>query len=528
MSDELRFLVKHAAEGRLNRRAFLGRAAALGVSATAASTMLGRAVRAEGPKQGGTLRLGLGGGAGTDTLDPALSAGKVPFHLTRQFGDTLVRITPEGEVENRLAESVESSDDLTKWYFRIRKGVEFHNGEALTPEDVIKTLQRHSDESSQSQAVGLLRDIEALDVDGDAVAVTLKAPNADFVYNMAERQLVIQRGGGFDDPGDGNGTGPYRITEARPGTRYLAEKFENYWDDESGHFDAIETLIINDTTARNSALQSGQVDMINTVDPKMAKLIARASGIEVESVPSRAHYVFPMFCNTAPFDNNDLRLALKYAINREEMVDKILRGYGSIGNDIPINESSPLFDDTIPQREYDPEKAAEHYKASGHDGSPIVLHVSDVAFPGAVEAAQLFQQSAAAANIPLEIRREPGDGYFSDVWNVKPFVASYWDGRAVQDQMYSTAYISDAPYNDTRFSSEKFDELIALAKGEIDPDKRRAHYSDAAFILRDEGGLICPMFNNFIDARSDRIAGWEDNPNGELMNGYAITKCWFA
>src|SRR5690625_573231 len=366
MSNELRFLVKRAAQGRLSRRAFLGRAAALGISATAASTMLGKAVRAEGPKQGGTLRLGLGGGAGTDTLDPALSESKAPFHLTRQFGDTLVRVSPTGDIEHRLAENVESSDDLTRWYFHIRKGVEFHDGRTLTPDDVIKTLQRHSDESSQSQAVGLLRDIESMRVDGDAVEVSLTAPNADFVYNMAERMLVLQPDGGFENPADGNGTGPYRIVEAAPGVRFLAEKFENYWDEDAGHFEAVENLIINDATARSSALQSGQVHIINMVDPKMVEFIERASGVEVESVESRAHYVFPMFCNTAPFDNNDLRLALKLAINREEMVDKILRGYGSVGNDFPINSAYPLFDDTIPQREYDPEKAAEQYKASSH------------------------------------------------------------------------------------------------------------------------------------------------------------------
>ena len=72
-------------------------------------------------------------------------------------------------------------------------------------------------------------------------------------------------------------------------------------------------------------------------------------------------------CNTAPFDNNDLRLALKYAIDREEMVQKILMGYGTVGNDTPINKAYPLFTE-IEQREYDPDKAAFHYKKSGHSG----------------------------------------------------------------------------------------------------------------------------------------------------------------
>ncbi|TIX46036.1 MAG: peptide ABC transporter substrate-binding protein, partial [Mesorhizobium sp.] len=96
------------------------------------------------------------------------------------------------------------------------------------------------------------------------------------------------------------------------------------------------------------------------------------------------HYVFIMHCNTAPFDNNDLRMALKLAIDREEMLDKVLRGYGSLGNDFPINASYPLFTE-IEQRKYDPDKAKFHFKKSGHDGA-VLLRTSDVAFPGAVDA----------------------------------------------------------------------------------------------------------------------------------------------
>ena len=138
-------------------------------------------------------------------------------------------------------------------------------------------------------------------------------------------------------------------------------------------------------------------------------------GVQIKAVAGRGHYVFIMHVNKAPFDNNDLRMALKYAINRQEMVDKILGGLGSRGNDFPINAAYPLFDDTIPQREYDAALAAEYYKKSGHDGSPIVLRTAAGAFPGAVDAANLFAASANAAGIPLQIQLEPDDGYWSNV-----------------------------------------------------------------------------------------------------------------
>ena len=256
--------------------------------------------------------------------------------------------------------------------------------------------------------------------------------------------------------------------------------------------------------------------------------LARAPGVSVTNVSGRGHYVFIMHCNTAPFDNKDLRLALKYAINRQELVDKILDGFGSVGNDIPINKAYPLFDATLPQREFSLEKAAEHYKASGHDGSPIEMIVADGAFPGAVDAAALFQQTAKAAGIPLEIKRVPDDGYWSDVWNVKPFCASYWGGRPVQDQMYSTAYVSTADWNDTKFSNKEFDDLVLQARSETDLAKRKELYSKIAKILWEEGGVICPMFNDWVEAHSEAIAGWLPNGEQEMMNGLATSKTWMA
>ena len=259
---------------------------------------------------------------------------------------------------------------------------------------------------------------------GGEVVFTLKEPNADLPYLLDDYHLMIQPNGGKDDPAAGVGTGPYKMAVNEPGVRLVGEKFANYWRDDRGFADTIEIIIINDPTARTSALQSDQVEMINRVEPKIVGLIKRVPGVTIQNVAGRGHYVFIAHCNTAPFDNNDLRLALKFALDREEMLQKILMGYGSVGNDTPINKAYPLFTE-IEQRVFDPDKAAFHYKKSGHSGA-VLLRTSDVAFPGAVDAAQLYQQSCAKAGITLDVKREPGDGYWSEVWNKQPFSASYW------------------------------------------------------------------------------------------------------
>ena len=526
MSIELNHLLKRAAKGLISRRDFVGRAGALGVSAAMAGTLLTTAAKAEEPKKGGVLRAGLGGGASTDSLDPALAASQVPYMANALWGEQLVELNVKGELVMRIAEEVSSNPEATEWKFKIRKGVKFHNGAEVTPADVVATLKRHTDEKSQSGAMGIVQGIAEMAVDGDSVVLKLAAANADLPFLLSDYHLVIQPNGGVDDPAAGIGAGPYKIVTNEPGVRHVFERNADYWDPSIGHADQVEIIVINDNTARTAALQAGQVHMINRVDPKIVDLLKGAAGISIESAGGRGHYVFLMHCDKPPFDNNDLRMALKLSIKRQEMVDKILGGLGSIGNDFPINAAYPLFDDSIEQREFDKDAAAEYYKKSGHDGSPIVLQVAATAFPGAIEAAQLFQQSAAEAGIPLEIKREPDDGYWSNVWNVAPFCASYWGGRPVQDQMYSTAYLSTADWNDTRFKVPKFDEILLAARGELDQAKRKAEYSELAHMVRDTGGLILPMFNNFVEAKREEVGGWVMDPNNEMMNGRALARCW--
>jgi len=528
MSDELNYLSRRVALGKLSRRDFLGRASALGVSAAFANTLLTGAVRAAGPVKGGTLKAGLVGGESTNSLDPALFMTQVPFAFGKMWGEMIVELSPEGALEYRIAEEIGSSPDAKTWTLKIRDGVEFHNGKTVTAQDVAATLERHSDEKSKSGALGYMKGIESIKANGKEVVLTLKEANADLPYLLSDYHIIVQPNGGKDGADAGISAGPYKISVNEPGVRHGGERFANYWQpDKMGFADQVEIIVINDATARTAALQGGQVQVINRVEPKIVDLIKRVPGVTIRNHAGPGHYVFIMHCNTAPFDNDDLRMALKLAIDREEMLDKILRGYGSIGNDFPINSSYPLFSNDIEQRTYDPDKAKFHFQKSGHDG-PVLLRTSDVAFPGAVDASQLFQQQAAKAGITLEIERVPGDGYWSEVWNKQPFCASYWGGRSTQDQMYSTAYISTADWNDTRFLRPDFDKMVLAARAELDEAKRKQMYRDMAVMVRDEGGLILPFFNQFIDATGPNVEGWVDDPHQEIMNGYVLAKCWLS
>jgi peptide/nickel transport system substrate-binding protein len=528
MSDVIKYLGRQAALGRISRREFMGRAAALGATAAMANTILSASVLAQGPQRGGTLKLGLQGGAATDVLDPAKYAVQVSFATGRNWGDTLIESHPTtGQPLPSLAESWTASDDAKVWTFKIRSGVQFHNGKEMTIDDVVATLKRHSDEKSESGALGVMKTIGDIKADGGNLVISLPEGNADLPLLLSDYHLIIQPNGGTDDPNAAIGTGPYKVVSWEPGVRATFERNANDWRTDRGYVDAIEIIVINDATARTAALSSGQVHYINRVEPKTVDLIKRAPNVQVLNTPGRGHYVFIMHCNTEPFSNNDLRLALKYAMDREKLVETVLRGYGTIGNDFPINQTYALFPEGIEQRTYDPDKAAFHYKKSGHSGS-VLLRTSDVAFPGAVDAAVLYQESCKKAGIEIEVKREPGDGYWTNVWNAQPFSTSYWGGRPTQDQMYTTAYYSKAEWNDTRFMRDDFDKLLITARAELDEPKRRDLYRQMAMMVRDEGGLILPMFNDFINGASQNVQGYVHDIGNDMSNGFVGSRVWMS
>lgn len=470
--------------------------------------------------------MGLDGGASADTLDPALASASVAFVIAHCWGDTLVESDPKtGEALPSLAESWSPSADAKVWTFKIRKDVHFHDGKPMTVADAVATLHRHAGAKSQSGALGLLSGIDRIEEQAGDMVITLKEANADLPLVLTDYHLQIQPGGGVDKPAAAIGTGPYKLVSYEPGVRAEFEKNKDDWNTNRGYVDSVLITVMNDPTARTSALRSGQVDFINTVEPKVVPLLKQVSGVEILRTSGKGFYAFLMHCDTSPFDNNDLRLALKYAVDREEILKRVLGGFGTIGNDYPVNANYALAPTDIEQRKYDPDKAAFHFRKSGHQ-DPILLRTSEAAFPGAVDAAQLFQLSAQKAGIKIDVKREPSDGYWSEVWNVKPFCASYWGGRPTQDARYSTSYVSNAEWNDTRFKRPDFDKMAVEARGELDQAKRRALYRDMALMVRDEGGLILPVFNDYINACSSHLKGFVPDIGNDLSNGRIASRVW--
>jgi peptide/nickel transport system substrate-binding protein len=324
----------------------------------------------------------------------------------------------------------------------------------------------------------------------------------------------------------GIGAGAYVLESYEPGVNAKMKRHRNYWRSDYGHFDEVETLTIADVAARTNALVTGEVDVIDRLDIKTLHLLKRNKKVSIKETSGTAHYSIPMRTDTPPFDNNDVRLALKYAVDREALLQNVLRGHGALGNDHPIGLSNRYHAD-LPQRKYDPDKAKFHLKKAGLSSLKVDLSAADAAFGGAVDAAVLYKEHAAKANININVIREPNDGYWSNVWMKKPWGMCYWGGRPTEDWMFSTAYAEGAKWNDSFWSHEKFNKLLQTARSELDDAKRREMYFELQRIVSDEGGVLIPMFNNYVFATSDKIGHGKMAANWTLDGNRGMERWWF-
>ncbi len=494
------------ARGEISRREFISRMAALGLATTTAGALWsGPALAAQ--KKGGHFRVGKGHGSTTDNLDPGNWENGFTISMGFAFHGYLTEIGKDGSVQSGVAESWESSPDAAIWALKLRKGITFHNGKPVTSADVIASINYHRGEDSTSAAGPLVADIKNLKADGaDTVVFTLEGGNADFPFALSDYHMpVMPAKGDSVDWESGIGCGVYRLDEFKPGIGAKLSRNADHWANDRGFFDSIEMLALTDPNARTTALLTDDVDAIDRVDLKTVAMLKRKAGHTVHSVAGTQHYTFAMSCNQKPYDDVNVRLALKHAVNRQELVDKILLGYGVVGNDHPIGPGQRFFNKDLPQTPYDPDKAKFYLKKSGLDSLEVSLSAADAAFAGAVDAAVLFQNSASKAGIKLNVLREPNDGYWADVWMKKPFSAVYWSGRPTEDSMFSTAFKSGVAWNDTFWSNKRFDELLLKARAELEESKRREMYYEMQRLVNQDGGLIAPMFASYVFATSNKI-----------------------
>lgn len=340
-------MTRHMSRPGLSRRGLLKGASALGASALLLPFGMHTAMAQ--PRSGGILRLGIGHGSITDGYDPARWDQDFSAVFATARHGYLTEIGPDGQLVGEVAEGWETTDAVT-WVLRIRQGLSFHSGKSVAVEDVIASLNHHRG-ATLSAVKPMIDSIVDLRADGWNLVIRLAAGNVDFPLILSDYHLpVMPATDGRIDVMSADGCGAYQVDGYDPGVSARMTRNPNYWKPARAHFDGIEIVAIADAAARHTALLTGAVDVIGGVDPGAVSRLDQTPGVKVLTSRGTRHLQFAMDSRTVPYSDNNLRMALKYAIDRDALVADVLHGHGAVGNDHPIGQSNRYFNTELAQK----------------------------------------------------------------------------------------------------------------------------------------------------------------------------------
>ncbi|MEJ7668109.1 MAG: ABC transporter substrate-binding protein [Casimicrobiaceae bacterium] len=506
----------------VSRRDMLKWMSAAGIAAAAGVGILTDAgvALAQTPKRGGKMRVAGHSSSAKDTLDPAKQTLSTDYIRGYIYFNGLTRLDGNAVAQPELAAAFEPNPTATEWMFRLRKGVEFHDGKSLTAQDVVYSLMRHKDPAVGSAAKALSEQIDSVSADGPGVVrVKLKAAYADLPIMLGTSHFMIVQDG-TKDFATAIGTGPFKMKEFAPGVRSIGTRNPNYFKQGRPYLDELEFFGIQDKVARVNALISGDVQAITNLSPNAIDEVKGRPELALLATPSSTFTEIVMMVDRKPTDSLDMRLAIKSLLDRERYVKTVLKGYGQLGNDHVVPPNDPLYNKALPQRTVDLDKAKFHLAKAGLANGKLELIVSDAAV-GTVEMGQILQQTAARAGLTIDLKREPADGFWSNIWLKRAFYGGQWNARPTVDILLSLGWMSGAVWNEAQFKDEAFDRLIVQGRSELDPAKRKQIYGEIQKILYDQGGNAVFAFQDFLDGLSAKVKGITPVPIGYL-GGYAF------
>ena len=534
VSPEQSLQVYRAMQAGLSRRQALKMLGAVGIMAAGSGLWpgmpVGWAAESTGqgtPRRGGRIRMAAHSSSSSESLDPAKGSTAIDYVRAYTFYNGLTRFNEQLEPQPALAESFESTDNGGHWIFTLRPGVTFHDGKPLTPQDVVYSMMRHKDPSVGSKALSQVNQINSVKaLDDRRVEFTLSSPNIELPSILAISHLVIVPDG-TTDFSSGIGTGPFKCQEFSPGVRSVAVRNDSYWREGHPYLDAIELVGISDESARVNALLSGDVQMINNLTGRNADRIKEIDGKRVKATNSGNYTDLIMRVDQQPGSRPEFVEAMKYLFDREQIKRVALRGYGEIANDQPIAPSSPYYFDGLPQREYDPERAASLLKKAVVAGARVPVVVSP-ASNYSMEMGQLLQQSAAQAGLTLNLNRVPADGYWSNHWMKHPLGFGNVNPRPTANILLSQFFASSAPWNESGWKNEQFDQLLVASRSEPDLAKRKQMYADMQTLVHDQCGIGIPVFLSDVGGYDARIGGMDRTiPLGSFMGYMCAENIWW-
>ena len=498
----------------ISRRSLMkGVGAAAGTFGFSASGLVPSAVtaRAQGTA-GGTLRIAFSDALTKDSMDPTISQDNfyiVPPQSTMY--ESLVRLDNDFQPNPHLAESWEASDDAQTWVFKLREGVEFHDGAPMTAKDVVYSLRDSMDPQSGTTFYAQLKDLlvpeKITEVDEFTVQFELERPCVFFANPLGTRNARIVKDGSTPEQLATTpiGTGPFTYESFTPGETFAANRFENYWQEGKPLLDRIEIKNIPEAASKLEALLTGDVDLIDNIEYASSRAM---EGTEYEAFPLPDGAWHGVICDVRvePFTNPQVIAAMKMALDRQQVVDVVYAGFATVAADSVIPLSDPYVPADLQPRARDVEGAKALLAEAGYpDGLEIPHPLQTVFGFGTNNLAAVLKEQWAEAGIMVSIQ-EAGPTFWDTVWMKEPFYIPDFNRRH-PSEIFPLISITDAGQWMTHWSNEEFDAAVLAGAQTTDFEVQQENYGTAIRLQSENDGIILPAYAPRLHARAANLQG---------------------
>ncbi len=484
------------------------------------STLSGAVIAQEmEPVPGGTLRAAWQ--APWESLDPHVASSEASFQILNNVLETLTFFDDDMNVIPWLAESWERSEDGLTWTFHLREGVMFSNGRELTADDVAWSFNRLIDPDVGSgnawRIGGASTVIEA--VDTYTVTFTTASVIASLPASIAaNKSTAVMAPESVSDDGTiavPIGSGPFVISEVEGTTRLVLVRNENYWQEGLPYLDSIEITPITDDTARDLALQGGEVDWIFTISPQNYEALNEDPDVIVGTSARLSYDYFGLNLSREPLDDVRVRRAIALTIDREQICNFAFFGL-CVPTQGPTGPGSPWY---FPYSPYDRDVDAARAlleEAGVAEGFTLEI-MTAIGFDETLRGAQVVQQQLAEVNIEVVI-----DNVEFTVWlerqasgDFDAFMLSWLGLTDVEDYFY-LQHRTGQVFNATGYSNEEFDALVDEGRTIDDFDERYEIYERANQILVDDAPYIFMYVKQEVKAWSPAVHGFSVRPDSAV------------
>ena len=501
-----------------------GLLAACGGSSTPASSSA-----SEKPKYGGNLSVGMSGGSSSDTLDPNQGLTEVDTGRAECLYEPLVKLDKDAKNEFMLAESITPHNgSLSEWVIRLRPGVTWHSGKDLTAADVIYTMNRIiTNDYSGTLFLGPvdIKGIKALD--NLTVLVPMTTPFASFVDQLAGGWYYLYIVPDGWNGGTPDGTGPFVYQSFTAGQRSVFLRNKNYWQHGVPYLDAVTFIDFSDNAAVQDALTTGAIQAAGQLDPPQIPALANTHGVTAVTSRTGQFKPFTMRIDQAPFSDVNVRQALRLLVDRQQLIDSALDGYGVVAGDV-FSPFDPDFDASL-HREQDIPQAKFLLKKAGFDNDLKVTLTTSPLETGMVAMATVLAEQAAAAGVTINLQQvDPGTFFATGKYLQWTFSQDYYSYAAYLNQVAQSFLGPASPFNETHLNNAHYNSLYAQANATADASTRKQIQYEMQQFDFTQGTYIIPTFMDSLDAYSDRLRGWSTAKVGESLSNWAFRQFWFA